>query len=112
MKSSEAFKVFKAEALRCIDKLGLKDWDIGFQESSNTDIKARCNANYYGRVCLLEFAKKHKYRDIKEAKLTARHEVSHILLSEMRELARNRYVTEEQLDVAEERIATLFEKLL
>jgi hypothetical protein len=113
MKKMTQFDIFKAECLRQIERLGLKDWNIVItdKEKISNDEDAEVNSNTKGRAALIKWNPKNnpKYSCPVHA---ARHEIAHILLLPLSDVASRRWSTKRELAVEEERAATILEKVL
>ena len=112
MKTADAFKIFKAEASRCIDKAGLKNWDIEVEFRPVENGKAECPNDCINRYASIVMGSNHDWETVGELKRAARHEVGHIIAAELAFLARARFATLREIERATESMCTLFEKLL
>lgn len=107
------FDIFKAECLRQIERLGLKDWDIVITDTEkiDNDENAEVDSNPKGRVALIKWNPRNtpKYCD---PVVCAKHEIAHVLLLPLSDIASRRWATKRELQVEEERAATILEKVL
>lgn len=102
-KTSKAdFEIFKRECQRCVDMLGLKNWDIDYEHSKCEDGNAaECCTSYIGQQAVLRLGLERlslpcTAQSIKE---TARHEVLELLLSSFGALNNSRFdVSEGEVD--------------
>jgi len=107
------FDIFKAECLKQIDRLGLKDWDIVIthKEKIENDEDAETCSNTKGRVAIIKWNNQNGM--VYTCPVTAaKHEVAHILMLPLTDIASRRWATKHELSVEEERIATILEKVL
>jgi len=109
------FKFFKEEVDRYAKILGLNEWDIqcSYREIEG-NVVANVNSNYHSLMAhiTLNTKAKEQYSTAKKISQVAAHEVLHIFLREMDDLARARYCTELEIDVAEHRIVNTLDKIL
>lgn len=102
----EHFSIFKKECRYWIDKFGLKDWDITFRQMSieSDDLDsvtgAECVADFRNRVAALilqaDWGNVVKVTN-QIVKAMAFHEVCHVLLWSLMQLALQRSVTVEEI---------------
>ena len=101
-------KIFCEEFNKSIAMLGMNDWDIKFAEKPMKADDANIEAFPDVRVAKVTLSTKCEDDRIR---LVARHEAGHLFLSHFRHLARARYVEERELDMEEERLCTVLEKI-
>jgi hypothetical protein len=101
-------KIFCDEFNKSIEALGMKDWDIKFEEKAIKADEAQIAAFPSTRVAKVILS-----TTCEEARipLVARHEAFHLFLALYRQLATSRYVEERELDMEEERLCTVMEKV-
>lgn len=106
MRTTKAhFKIFKEECQEWIEAFGLKDWFVDFYHEDwsehHGDAKAWCRWNVEGMiasVCLsLEWGNE---KPIDETvKMSAFHEICHLLIGRLFDLATDRYIQKIEIDV-------------
>jgi len=102
--------VFKHEISGMAKELNMRDWDLTVTEGKiNTDDEANVISSSQSRVASIIMSKSIK-KDESYIRRVGRHESWHLFLANYRELARNRWTTEAELDREEERMCTVLEK--
>ncbi len=104
--SKKQFKMFKKEVMRLIKVYGLSGWDVTFYQENltdsyggiATDAKNRCACFYFPLIFDDKFMNRFNPLHI------ARHEVFHLLLAPLSDIAGQRYISYEQVYTAEEDI--------
>jgi hypothetical protein len=94
-------KVYSNEAMRLVKVFGLTDWEIAFElVEASGQFLACCTADCSGRVCVLGLATEWENENptIKELKEAARHEVYELLVWDLCQLVRERYLKEDEID--------------
>lgn len=104
------FEIFKAEVIRLQSLFNLRDYDIQFRLSKIEECIAQCEWFPEGRIAL--FVLNTEYYNNVDFKVVGLHEMTHLLISPLVDLCKNRFVTEEQIHLVEEKIATIMEKLI
>ena len=109
----EDFQVFKTEVKRLIKRFHIDGWNI-YYEFGGTD--NTCNASLTtdttSRAASFKLAKKiYLYDDI-EIKETALHEVCHLLLSDITNLAYCRFVSQDEVTKEDERTTEKLSSIL
>jgi len=111
------FELFCKECLRWQDILGLHGFEINFfhTDEDKGDF-CYCNINPVNRTVLIELCKKwpdEKYKKTNEQiKLSAFHEVCHILMDLLSSCARARYICSHEIDESEHAIIRTLERVL
>ena len=111
------FALFKNEILKWIKVLGLNNWEIYFSHSNieHGDVLATTSWSLTNRSVTFTLSKDwadHARHDQEEIKMTALHEVLHLLLARLTTLARHRFIREEEiLDSIHEVVSILGELL-
>lgn len=99
------YTMFKAECEKWRARLGLLDWKIDYHFEEVEGGLAGINADFEGRrarVSLHPFQERVPKNEVQvSVKNSARHEILHLLLSELRWLNGRRLVAENQWDAAE-----------
>jgi hypothetical protein len=98
--TKKQFELFKKEARKWIQKLGVVEYDVHFEHEDLEDNCAECGTNEQARLCYLYLGT--EWQKIKptsrEIKTTACHEVLELLFSRVRALAVDKNGTPEQVD--------------
>ena len=108
----EAYKVFREESLYWINKLGLQGWEVKFEEIKDEKSWARVRWNYKSQKAVIEFSTtgwQESDLNIEAVKKTALHEVLHLLLGILWDLAEERVWDEEEF---EKETHTIINKLI
>ena len=107
------FEMFKRGFTAASNRLGLVDWDITFiHKKIDEDTIAEVSRDTAGRVAsatlnkVIEAPKKPNYTS------AGRHEAIHIFLGNIVHLAKRRFITEADIDIEEEKLAIVLEKVL
>lgn len=111
----EHFELFKQEAEKWIDFYGLKDWRFCFyHEEGLENSAASYGYNIQGRIVSIYLEPDWQHQEITEEQLkrSAFHEVTHILLARLREMALNRVAFEVDIDEEIHSIIRTLEKVL
>jgi hypothetical protein len=104
------FTEFKAECQRWVDYFGLKDWEICYDKEDSEDNRASCLSDYPGKIAVLSLSNEWPSPPQKnEIKQVAFHEVSELLIAPLRAMAVARYVTEDEILVANHYIIRVLE---
>lgn len=112
--SSKPFQTFKAECVRLMEALGLKDWDVVITDSRevNDDDSAETDSNQETRIAIIKWNRKNEGSEFCDPLGTAKHEIGHLLLLDLEALAESRWTTQQQIDLESEKLATILEKVL
>jgi len=101
------FEYFKERCLYWLDRFQLNNWEVNFKheyiKGSQTQLTrsySGCRATLWLSTEIDIFAKSAK----KEIDDNAKHEVTHILCSNLSGLAHNRYISENEIDKTEEEL--------
>lgn len=109
------FELFKKECLRLQVVLGLNGWTIAFEhvklEGLNSKIVTSCLTKQATIALSSDHSDVESLTDLVILR-HAKHEMAHLLLADLDDLARQRYVQEGELDEAEHRIVRTLEKIL
>ena len=102
------YELFKAECERWIQFFGLTEWSYYFSFENGKENMAHIYINNIGKCCTINLSNEwvefpDKNQDIEEQiKVSAFHEIAHLLSGDLIELGRSRFVTEDQIIEAEE----------
>ena len=104
MTHSDRFQEFVRACNSRRAALGLSGWDVTYECRPMKDAEAETDANPDGQECAITMD-----RDLPAAKVqgAAVHELMHVVLSPLAELAKNRFVRSEELEREEERVVCL-----
>ena len=106
MTSRSDFTRFKREALRLIDKLGLKGWRVIFLHEKLDGCYGDMYADHQGRIATIRYNKEPDSIAVPEdPERVARHEVLELFLARFEMLARSRFTLPD--DIAEEKHAII-----
>lgn len=108
------YEVFKKECRHWIERFGLTDWKVYYTFEELDDALAGCSRDYEGRVATLTlnpFQENLKRRDV-NVKASAKHEVMHILLAELRWMSHSRVLTDQAWMAAEHAVIRRLEDAL
>jgi len=104
--SKKQFNVFKKEVLRLIKLYGLSGWEVAFHQENltdaygeiATDARTRCVCFFFPTI--IDDKLMNRFNPLQ----TAQHEVFHLLLAPLSDLAEQRYIVYEQIYTVEEDI--------
>ena len=99
--TKKQYELFKTECRKWIDKFQLNDYDVFFQWGYIEDADARTTIQGECGNATIAFSEDVNFIDRKATeyiKELAKHEVIHCLLGRYDYLARNRYVSKQELD--------------
>ena len=95
------FTMFQKECGKWIDYFGLKDWEIKFTHEELGGNRASCWSDYPGKLSTIDLNREWESNPQKnEIKFVAFHEVAELLIAPLRTMAYARYVTEDEVSVA------------
>ena len=104
---------FKTEALRQIDRLSLRDWDVSFRhvviDGDNEDAYAEVDSCFPSKVAVVTLNAKYVHDNPERL---ARHEISHLFIRRLGHLSEQRFLRSEEIDEAEEAMCIILEKVL
>jgi hypothetical protein len=109
------FTIFKTEVARCLKLWRIVGWRVETKhEKDSGEYRAQCRTDAKNHVAVLVLSVVWKDDEVTDAKVraAARHEVVHILVDELDEVAQFRYVTEYQRVHALESVVRHLEELL
>ena len=115
--TNKHFELFKKECNYWLDKLKLDDFEANYyhENISYNKADASVSADYKYRRADFTFSiddfDKDTFND-EYIKNTAKHEVLHLLVGEMKDLAQDRYIIKDEIIKADERLIRKLEKLL
>ena len=108
------FKIFKRACRKWLKKLGLADWLVYYSMSFEIEHYAEICTSRTERATTIYLCGRWPLAEIhplneKNLEASAKHEILHLLVADLADLARDRYSTEEEIDCAEE---SLVERLM
>jgi len=110
------FEIFRKECQKWVKIFNLSNWQVYYEHKvieGDAECYARLNANLYGYVALIQLNKCWKgVPTNKGLKKSARHEIVHLLLARLGELAKSRYISGTELIEAEEEVVNRLVKYL
>ena len=111
------FERFKKEVLRQIDRLGLKDWDVDFKfdDLSPDAQEAKIEMNYKIRKASFFYSTRllgDRLHSGIGPIVAAKHEVAHLLVFELACIGASRFITDDEIRIAEEKLVTILSKVL
>lgn len=116
--TKKQFKVFRKEALRWLDRFGMKDWSVYFEQKELKGVRAECSFNCVGGIATLSLGTEwnelnDEFVTDKIIQRTAFHEVCELLLARLNDMTSQRFNLNEG-DVEEEihRIIRILENIL
>ena len=108
--------IFREECEHWIKRLGLGGWEVNYFTCEEEGIHAKVHTDYGGCTATAFLAKKwdDKITPLSEETIrqAARHEMIHLLLGNFSLLASSRYVSEGELEKAEEELVMKLEKII
>lgn len=111
------FKLFRDEVERRVEQFGLKEWRLDFVHINCGDAYAAINAGGVNKVVTL--CLNTDWGDGAANPLTdkaiiqrAKHETCELLVSDLVQMARARYVQEDEVDTTKETLVRRLEKLI
>jgi len=111
MTKLQEFALFKKECLKWAKRWGLEDWRYDFSLKELDGDIADCGTDSINRIITLELStiKPFSASFIRE---TAKHEIIHVLIGDLRSLGCARFLTTDEWDAAEHRVVRKLEGLL
>ena len=113
MSKNSDFSVFKAEVRRQLTRLGMAEWDVtvqyGIPDNPHEEEYASSSYSVDGKCAVITLSKKYKHA---APKRIAKHEVAHIFLARLEDLAERRFASEHELRDVIESLVTVLEKVL
>ena len=109
----KAFKIFKPECLKQLERLGLQGWDVTIQcavlQGEDAGDAANTVTQAQGRIAVITMNS-----DIvpQDPKRLAKHEVSHIFLEQLSYIAERRWASQVEWETAIESACTVLEKII
>jgi hypothetical protein len=108
------FELFKKECLKWQEKLGLHGWNLYILfEKINEDTYGQCDRDYSTHTATIIYNSELSEENFNERNViqTARHEMFHLLLSELSALAHSRVWGDAHYYSAEEKVVNTLTKL-
>jgi len=109
--SKKDFRTFKKEFLKYINLFGLKDYKLYFKHIKLKNNYATIEADERGKWAVINMTSE-KHKDFCEPKCHAKHEAIHLLLHKLTNLAESRYCSFENLEIEEEALVRILEKMI
>jgi len=107
------FESFRSECEAWVEYFGLKDWEITYSQEDSNDSRASCGANYTGKIATIALTNEWDYKpEILEIRRVAFHEVGELLTAPLCIIAESRYVTQDQVAIANHYIIRVLENTL
>lgn len=112
--STAQFRFFTAECKRLRSRWGLNDLKVYYQHERLKNAYANLSCDSTSRIAVIRLAKNWDDRQPTRAELreSARHELCHLLLDDLYDLARGRRAAKRQITQVAERTARRIEPLL
>ena len=110
----EDYQKFVKECKRLQVKLGLIDWRLDFFHSSDhPDSYASIGMDLESSIAAVHFNTEiEEELNLYSPKRHAQHEMAHLLIGRLSEMAKARYITEEVIDTEVERIVHVLQELI
>ncbi len=113
--TQEDYDIFVNEIKRLLKLFHIDDWHVYYDLCTLKGANATCTSDITARGVTFRFGKSIFIYTPDEIKNTALHEVCHLLLANLSELADSRFVTRDELQQADESVAekltTIFKEL-
>lgn len=106
------FEVFKAEVSKLLKKYHVIDWRIRFSMEEMPDNNAECCTRVIYKTCLFRINTNIYLYSDEEIRQIALHEVCHLLIADISDLAYIPFKTEDQVEQATETVAHRIGNLL
>ncbi len=107
------YRVFRKECRRLVKKWGLSDWKVYFEHSSIPGNRANCTWDINGYVCTIVLGVEwNTAPTLRGIKASAIHEVLHLVTARLGSLARCRYISKEEIEIEEERLAHILQGII
>ena len=108
------YELFQSEIIRWIDFFGLKDYCVAFSdEVTDPDYFAQCSTSLPDRTAIFRFAPDESLDEFNRVRRDIRkdafHEVIHLLLAHLMDMAESRFLDGNALRAEEERLVRVFE---
>ncbi len=119
--NNKHLEIFRKECFRLHKKWGLTDWELHVDWSAQScdQTYAECSANLTARTALITLWRewpddKLEANQITEKNLkqTAKHEMIHVLLAPLAEVAASRYVSEDEYNAGNHAVVMRLMKLI
>ena len=105
---------FKKEFMRWVNRFGLHDWKVFFYHEKLDGCFARIVYDNMNSAASVKFNSEVDETDenFMNPKMSAKHEVIHLLLARLNYLAGARYICQEDIETEEERIVNILTKVI
>ena len=108
--TSEDFIIYQNEVIRLIDKFGIDDWKIYFEQRDCDESQAELVTDCVNRVCTFVLA--NEFTEGESVENSAFHEVCHLLVGDLTDLNYYRWVTQNEVIKASETTARKLQSIL
>ena len=115
--TSKHFEVFQREVRRCINLFGLLTWRVHIEHGpcENSPCRAECYYDVSNRSSTItlntEWDEDDKINNV-EIKVSARHEVIHLIICRLAALGMDRYVSQRDFQEEQEALVRLLHRLI
>ena len=112
--TTKQFNIFRAECLRLQKEWGLLGWRLYFEFKPLKNRYAEADIDLEGRLATLRLSSQLD-NDVLEANNIlhhAKHEMIHVLMGRLADLAHTRFLDKKEMNEAEEELVRILEKLL
>lgn len=108
------FELFKKECLFLQNKWGLNSWELYFSHEEMDNCYAKLSTDLIGRVAKVDFSAiwPEPLISDKYIKIVAKHEMIHLVLARLYTLSLHRFLTESELEEANEETVRVLEKII
>lgn len=113
--SAEQFELFKSECKRWIDKVGITGWDVYYEHKPLKNL-AQCCTKSISHLAIITLTSEWDSEGIpctdEGIALAAKHEVMHLLIAKLDDLASARWVTADEVTEASEELVIRLTNLI
>lgn len=113
------FEIFKEECQKWIERYALLDWEIVFEHTALNGSDATVSVNSNPSLATIALSTKVEWEGLDfnmpfedYIKFLAKHETTHLLTARIVALARDRYVSEKEIDKEEELLGNKLNQLI
>jgi len=115
--TNKDFQLFKYECNSWLERLKLDDFEVNYwhENPGKYNADASCSPDYKYRRVDIRFSVDNFDETVFNTgyiKSVAKHEILHLLVGEMKDLAQDRYIIQDEIIKADERLIRKLEKLL
>ena len=108
----EQYEEFQEAFYACLDRVGIAGmWEIRMEmmKKQSSDVQSTVTPDYPSKIVKVEFS---HVDEGDTAERIAKHEVSHLIIGDLAALAQMRFVRQEEVDAAEERVCIILQRVL